>query len=181
VFGDAQKPVAISTAALEAILDAFPKNIDNEYSKESSLRWRMEYNLAYGRLLAQKVRYYEFNHACASLKNDKAPEDISQRANHFIFQPDRQLNYAANYTKTARLATQLLNRVIAEAPGTPWAVHAARELRDPFGIKVIEHYIPPPPPPKPGDPGKAPPQFAPMPTPTPAPSSRPPAPTLPKL
>ncbi|MEX0728548.1 MAG: vWA domain-containing protein [Planctomycetaceae bacterium] len=180
VLSDAQKPVAISTAALEAILDAFPKNIDDEYNKESSLRWRMEYNLAYGRLLAQKVRYYEFNYACAALKNDKASEDVAQRSNHWIFQPDRQLNYAANYTKSARLAEKLLTRVIDEAPGTPWAVHAARELRDPFGIKIIEHYIPPPPPPKPEEPGKMPPQFAPPPTPQPA-ATRSAPPTLPKL
>ena len=89
------------------------------------------------------------------------------------------LNYATNYTKSARLAEELLTRVVNEAPGTPWAVHAARELRDPFGIKVIEHYIPPPPPPKPGEPGRTP-QFAPTPTPQ-RPTTRSPPPVLPKL
>ncbi|MFN0196721.1 MAG: vWA domain-containing protein [Planctomycetaceae bacterium] len=181
VLGDAQKPVAISTASLETLLAVFPPKIDAEYEKEPSQRWRMEFNLAYGRLLAQKVRYYEYNYACAALKNDKSAEDVNQRSNHWIFQPDDQINYATSHIKAARKAQELLNRVVAEAPGTPWAVHAARELRDPFGIKIIERFIPPPPPPPPAPPGRNAPQFAPPPPPPQTPVVRPPPPVLPKL
>ena len=34
-------------------------------------------------------------------------------------------------------------------PGTPWALLAQRELKDPLGLKIEEAYVaPPPPPPK---------------------------------
>ena len=49
--------------------------------------------------------------------------------------------------KSKDLAETLLKRCINEAPGTPWAILAARELQYPFGIKVIEQYEKPPPPP----------------------------------
>ena len=38
----------------------------------------------------------------------------------------------------------LLNRVIEENPGTPWAEFAQRELQTDLGFKWVETYRPPP-------------------------------------
>lgn len=142
----AQQTVAISTAMIENVLLAFNPNLEQSYSKEQSLRWRMAYNLCYGRLLAQKLRCYEYNSALAQMKL-MGSGDVASKTNHWIFRPDVNINYAAGTKKQKDLAETLLKRCITEAPGTPWAILAARELQYPFGIKVIERFEPPPPPP----------------------------------
>ena len=141
-----QQTVAVSTAMIDNILSAFNPALEQAYTKETSQRWRMAYNLSYGRLLAQRLRCYEYNSALAQLKLLGA-QDIATKSNHWIFRPDANINYAAGMKKSKDLAETLLKRCINEAPGTPWAILAARELQYPFGIKVIEQYEKPPPPP----------------------------------
>jgi Mg-chelatase subunit ChlD len=143
VASDAQKQVAESALMIDQILQAFPRGIEQAYSNELSPRWRVAFALAYGRLLAQKVRCMEYNYACAELKNDLTPQDVGSKSNHWIFRPDDKLNYAAPFKKTARQATEWLEKVVHEAPGTPFAVMAARELKDPLGLRVIQRYVPP--------------------------------------
>ena len=142
----AQQTVAVSTAMIDNILAAFNPNLEQAYPKEASLRWRMNYNLCYGRLLAQRLRCMEYNSALAQLKL-LGTQDIATKSNHWIFKPDPSINFAAGMKKPKELAETLLKRCITEAPGTPWATLAARELQHPFGIKVIEQFEKPPPPP----------------------------------
>ncbi len=146
VLATSQQTVAVSTAMIDNILTAFSPKLEQEYAKETSLRWRMSYNLCYGRLLAQRLRCYEYNSALAQLKL-LGGQDIATKSNHWIFRPDTNINYAAGMKKPKDLAETLLKRCITEAPGTPWAIMAARELQYPFGIKVIEQYEKPEPPP----------------------------------
>ncbi|MDB5336551.1 MAG: hypothetical protein JWN70_2170 [Planctomycetaceae bacterium] len=146
ILATSQPLVAVSTALIETTLMAFSPKLELEYTKETSLRWRMAYNLCYGRLLAQRLRNYEYNSALAQLKLLGA-QDIASKSNHWIFRPDVNINYAAGMKKPKDLAESLLKRCITEAPGTPWAILAARELQYPFGIKVIEQYEKPAPPP----------------------------------
>lgn len=145
----AQKTVARSQLMVESILQAFPPQIEKELAKEQSPRWRMTFCLSYGRLLAQKVRCYEYNYACAWLKGSLTEQDINTNSNHWIFKPSKKINYATTMKRTAETAEKLLNLVIEEAPGTPWAVLAARELQHPFGMQIEQQFIPPPPKPKP--------------------------------
>ena len=98
------------------------------------------------------------------------------------------MNYAVNLKKAAKTAREHLERVVEDAPGTPWALLANRELRDGFGIRVEKRFVPPPPPPKPGaktaEPKpKARPKFAneAPPPPPPKPAVPKPPPVLPKL
>ncbi len=188
VLSEAQKSAAVSGLAIDSILAQMPPNAEKAYDSESSLRWRLAFSLNYGRLLAQKIRSLEYNTALATLKGSLAEADISSSVNQLIFRPDREVNYAVNLKKPARIAQEHLERVISEAPGTPWAVLASRELRDGFGIQVIKRYIPPPPPPKPGPKAAAPkpklqPKFAneTKPAPPPKPAAPKPPPVLPKL
>jgi hypothetical protein len=150
VLSDAQKTVAESTLMIESILEAYKGNLEPEYQKETSPRWRAAYDLSYGRLLAQQVRCYEYNLACAQMKTIGG-QDVANKSNHWIFRPDDTINYATTMRKRAIEAEKLLKRVVQNAPGTPWAVMASRELKDPFGIKVVERFDPPPPPPRAGD------------------------------
>ncbi len=189
VFSEAQKSAAVSGLAIDSILAQMPPNAEKAYDSEPSLRWRLTFSLNYGRLLAQKIRSMEYNMALATLKTSFSEADINSSVNQLIFRPDRDVNYAVNLKKPAKIAQEHLERVIAEAPGTPWAVLASRELRDGFGIQVVKRYIPPPPPPKPGPKAADPkpklrPKFAPEPkaaTPPPKPAAPKPPPVLPKL
>lgn len=183
----AQQKSAEIQLSLDTILQAFPPNIEKELAKEPSLRWRVTFCLSYGRLLAQKTRCLEYNTALATLKSSLTESDVSTKSNHWIFRPDENVNYATTMRRSAKLAEELLHRVIEEGRGTPWAILAERELAQPFGIKVIERFIPPPPPPPPRPPtppGPPPVRLAretpPRPAPTPPPKPAPP-PKLPKL
>jgi hypothetical protein len=130
VASNAQKTVAVSQLAVDTILQAFPDGIEDGLALEPSARWRVNFALTYGRLLAQK--------------------DVRTKSNHWIVRPDTKINYAGNFRRVAEKSQSLLELVVEEAPGTPWAVLAQRELKDGFGIKIQQRFIPPPPPPKPG-------------------------------
>lgn len=146
VFTDAQQSAAISQLAVDSIFSQINPAAEKAYASEPSLRWRLAFGLNYGRLLAQKVRAMEYNTALAELKTKYTANDISNRVNHVILRPDREVNFVLSLKKPAKLAEEHLQRVISDAPGTPWAILAARELKDGFGIRVVEEYIPPPPP-----------------------------------
>lgn len=145
VATDAQKSVAESQYMIDAMLQAYPANFERELEREPSLRWRMAFCLNYGRLLANRTRNMEYNFALANLKSTLAEADINTRSNHWIFHPSLEVkNSGVASRKGAQLAMDLLTRVVAEAPGTPWAIMAARELQNPFGIRVEERFVPPP-------------------------------------
>lgn len=184
-FTDAQKSAAISSLAIENILARMPPNTEKLYASEPSLRWRLAFSLSYGRLLAQKVRAFEYNSALAQIKGTYTESDINTRVNHIIFRPDKELNYAPSVKKQAKIAEEHLQRVIKEAPGTPWELLAKRELKDGFGIRIVERFVPPPPPqPKSEAKAKPGPKILPeqqKPQPKAAPAPKPVEPVLPKL
>jgi hypothetical protein len=112
--------------------------------REPSRRWQAHYDLIRGRLLAMKVRCYEYNWACARLKKDP-PKFKNPKANAWRLMPDSAVQYSEKAAAAAHDADRLLHRVIQEHPETPWALLAQRELRDPFGFKWVETYVAPPP------------------------------------
>ncbi len=67
-LSDAQKTVAETSYMLDMMLSAFSGNLEQDYQREPSPRWRANYNLTLGRLLALKLRAQEYNFACAQLK-----------------------------------------------------------------------------------------------------------------
>lgn len=183
VFSEAQKSAAVTQYVVESTLTKIPPHIEKAYATEPSMRWRLAFSLNYGRLLAQRVRAVEYNTALAELKTKYTETDVRTRVNHVMLRPDRQVNYAVTLRKHAQIAEEHLQRVLSEAPGTPWAILASRELKDGLGIRVVERFVPPPPP-QPASNSTAQmtpkrPKFAPEPQP---PAARPgPKPVLPKL
>jgi hypothetical protein len=123
--------------ALEPIISAAKLR-----DRETSRRWRAHYDLIRGRLLAMKVRCYEFNWACAKMKKD-APKFTKEGSNAWRLVPDDEIHYSDKAAAAGKEATALLKRVITEHPGTPWAVLAQREVKDPFGFKWVETFVPP--------------------------------------
>jgi hypothetical protein len=110
--------------------------------RETSRRWQAHYDLIRGRLLAMKVRCYEYNWACARLKKDP-PKFSNPKFNAWRLLPDEGISYSEKAAAAGREANALLRRVIEEHPATPWALLAQRELKDPLGFKWVETYVPP--------------------------------------
>lgn len=113
---------------------------------ETSRRWQAHYDLIRGRLLAVKLRCYEYNWACAQMKKDPR-KFTNPKSNAWRLVPDTEVRSSAKAKAAADEAKVLLERVEKEHPGTPWGLLAQRELKDPFGFKWVETYVPPPPPP----------------------------------
>jgi hypothetical protein len=110
--------------------------------REDSRRWQAHYDLIRGRLLAMKIRCYEYNWACAKMKKDM-PKFKEPGSNAWRLAPDEEIHYNEKAAAAAKEARTLLQRVVASHPGTPWALLAERELKDPFGFQWTETYVKP--------------------------------------
>ncbi|HVX15293.1 MAG TPA: vWA domain-containing protein [Pirellulales bacterium] len=154
---EAQETAAYNSQILQQCLTVFgARGLESAYARETSPRWRAWYDLTYGRLLAMTVRSNEYNWACATMKA-KGADFVDKKSNRWQFKADKALHFGSQSERMAKEATRLLTRCVNENPGTPWALLAQRELKDPLGFRVDEAYVaPPPPPPKP-KPGQKPP------------------------
>ncbi len=126
--------------------------------RETSRRWQAHYDLLRGRLMAMKIRCMEYNQACARIKRD-APKFENPQSNTWRMVPDREIHLTDKAAEAAKEATTLLERVLRDHPGTPWALLGQRELKDPLGLKWVETFVPPPPKPREGDNNNPPPRM----------------------
>jgi hypothetical protein len=116
--------------------------VARQRDRETSRRWQAHYDLARGRLLAVKVRCASYNAACAQMKKD--PKKFAKEAsNAWRLVPTQELDLGDKAKLAADEAKVLLKRVVTDHPGTPWALLAQRELRDPFGFRWEETFVPP--------------------------------------
>ncbi|MEX2561037.1 MAG: vWA domain-containing protein [Pirellulales bacterium] len=115
--------------------------------REYSPRWRANYDLMYAQMIAYKVRIYEYGAYLEAFK--KQPKVIKNPLG-----PTKKTNYWAITTRAETLtgeltrhyiarATQLLQAVVREHPGTPWAARAEWELSRGFGVDLAEHFSDP--------------------------------------
>lgn len=109
------------------------KTADGE--SETIPRWQAGYDLALGQTLATRARAQQYNAMLALLKRDAKFNRAD--SNTWVREPADEF-ISILIKKTARLATEHLQRVINEHPGTPWAFIAARELKRPMGWKWTE-------------------------------------------
>ena len=110
--------------------------------RETSRRWQANYDLTRGRLLAMKVRCYEYNWLCAKMKRDPLKFE-KPGSNAWKLVPDAEIKSSDKVDAAAKEAQRLLQGVLKEHPGTPWALYAQREVKDPFGFKWVEHTVKP--------------------------------------
>ncbi len=110
--------------------------------RETSRRWQAHYDLIRGRLMAMKVRAYEYNMACARMKKD--PRKFTKPdSNAWRLVPDTEIHASDKAAEAGKQAMNLLEKVVNEHPNTPWALLAQREKKDPLGFKWVETHVPP--------------------------------------
>ena len=129
---------------LETALAPFgAKGREDLYQGESSPRWRAWYDLTYGRLLAQSVRYAEARALFLMLSQ---PGALPDNANCLDVGPAARILAGKQSEERAREAERLLRRCLENNPKTPWAYLAQRELDYPVGLTHSAWYLEPPPP-----------------------------------
>ena len=110
--------------------------------RETSRRWQAHYDLIRGRLMAMKVRSYEYNMACARMKKD--PQKFTKpNSNAWKLVPDAEIHASDKAADAGKQAVRLLEKVVEQHPNTPWALLAQREKKDPLGFKWVETYVAP--------------------------------------
>lgn len=110
----------------------------NDREKIKEKRWQAGFDLALGRLLATKVRSDAYNMMLAQAKSGmkfKNPESDT-----WELVPSKTLSVGSQIDKTAKQATELLEKVVSEHPGTPWAHYASEEMRVPLGYEWVERH-----------------------------------------
>jgi hypothetical protein len=127
-LSDAQKVAAKLQPVIDGLYDALqPGEADRD--KLTSPRWQAAYDLAYGRVLAAKVRVDGYNQMLATLKRGKSFENpTSDRWVLASVDPEEMTEAGSALKKMAEKAREYLQRVAEQHKGTPWAMIAEREL-----------------------------------------------------
>lgn len=114
---------------------------ESDRTNERSPRWQAGFDLAYGRVIAAKIRAESYNAMLALAKTKLKFEN--PKNNTWVLVADDVISTGGKQEKLAEKAKTYLNRVIAEHPGTPWAMLADRELQTPIGWRWKESYTVP--------------------------------------
>lgn len=134
----AQKPAAERDFDVQRILQVLEAG-EKDRDKLDTPRWRASYDLAMGRALAMRVRYFGYNKMLAEMK--VAPKAFQTAGNNrWEMKPTAEITSGPDVKKLEKRAREYLNRVIDTHPGTPWALLAERELSVPMGWEWKESH-----------------------------------------
>jgi hypothetical protein len=106
--------------------------------KVTKPRWQAGFDLEIGRALAVKVRTEGYNAMLAQAK--QGMKFRNPRDDTWLLRPAREVTVNSALARDSAAATAYLQRVVAEHPGTPWAMDAKRELAQPLGWKWQEQF-----------------------------------------
>jgi hypothetical protein len=101
-------------------------------------RWQAGYDLSMGRVLALLVRTESYNAMLAQAKQGMKFSD--EKNDTWRLVADDDITVSSTLEKQAQQAKTYLERVVREHPGTPWAMVAQTELKEPLGWKWKEMY-----------------------------------------
>ena len=136
---EAQKPLAVLDYFLQRVHEALEVG-EKHRDKLDTDRWRAQYDLAMGRILAMRVRAYGYNSLLAEMKS--SPKRFEKDgSNQWMLQPSEKIEGGANVRKMHDKALLYLNRIIEEHPDTPWAFLAKIELSEPLGWEWRESQL----------------------------------------
>ena len=140
LLGEAQKKAAVLEPKIDALYGTLAAGVpDRAKIAPEEKRWQAGFDLAFGRVLAVKVRTNAYNIMLAQAKAGmkfKNPKNDT-----WILNPSDDVSQVGSQTeRLAKQADEVLRRVVAEHPGTPWAQMAAEELRSPLGYSWEETY-----------------------------------------
>ncbi|QDU29117.1 hypothetical protein ETAA8_42240 [Anatilimnocola aggregata] len=136
-LSEAQKQAAALEPRVNGLYEILRQG-ESDREKETVLRWQAGYDLAMGRVLAVKVRTESYNAMLAAAKRGLKPKD--PKSNTWTLKPDDEISVGSALQKVADRARMYLERVVKDHEGTPWAMLAQQELKDPLGWKWEESF-----------------------------------------
>jgi von Willebrand factor type A domain len=137
LLSEAQKAAAKAQPRIDAIHATLTAGAaGREAIKER--RWQAGYDLALGRVLAAKVRTDAYNQMLAQAKLGMKFQD--EKSDTWQLEPSDEVTVDSQTEKLAKQASELLERVVHDHAGTPWAQLAATELRTPLGYRWTERF-----------------------------------------
>jgi len=133
LLGEAQKKAAVLEPRIDRLVGILAAGQpDRGKIPADEKRWQAGYDLALGRVLALKVRTSAYNIMLAQAKSGmkfKNPKNDT-----WVLKASEDVSKVGSQTeRLAKQADETLRRVVAEHPGTPWAMLAAEELKAPLG------------------------------------------------
>jgi hypothetical protein len=139
-LSEAQKKAAVLEPKIDHLYGILSAGVpDRAKIAVDEKRWQAGFDLALGRVLALKVRTNAYNILLAQAKSGMKFKD--PRNDTWLLRPSEDVSQAGSQTeRLAKQAIELLQRVVAEHPGTPWAQLAAEELKMPLGYSWTEAY-----------------------------------------
>ncbi len=130
-----------SAAKLEPKIDELVTILrqgEHDRPKVTTPRWQAGYDLAIGRALAVKVRTEGYNAMLALAKQGLKFKD--PKNDTWELKPTNSVTVSSSLEKDAADAKKYLSRVLTDHKGTPWALDAERELREPLGWEWHESF-----------------------------------------
>lgn len=140
-LSEAQQNAARLEPQINALYEVL-KVGEADREKETVPRWQAGFDLAMGRLLAVKVRTESYNQMLAGAK--RGLKFKNEKNNTWILKPSDSVSVGSQMVKVADKAKMYLTRVVKDHPGTPWALLAERELKDPLSWEWQEDFTPAP-------------------------------------
>jgi hypothetical protein len=135
LLSDSQQAAAQLEPKLDRIDQILRRGLEDR-PQITEPRWQAGFDLAYGRILAAKVRTESYNLMLARAKQGMAFRDSA--SDTWILQPADDAPPASRLAQRAQQAQRLLQQVVDEHPGTPWSWIAERELAQPLGWRWNE-------------------------------------------
>jgi hypothetical protein len=136
-LSQAQRAAAILEPKINQLYELL-KQGEKDRPRLTRPRWQAGYDLSMGRVLAVKVRTESYNAMLAKAKQGMRFAEPKNDTWRLV--PADEISVGSALEKQAAAAKTYLERVVAEHPGTPWALLAERELKQPFGWVWNETY-----------------------------------------
>jgi hypothetical protein len=136
-LSNAQREAAKLEPKIEA-LAAILRQGERDREKVTTPRWQAGFDLAIGRALAVKVRTEGYNAMLAMAKQGMKFKD--EKNDTWDLRPTKAVTVSSALAKDAEDAKTYLTRVVTEHRGTPWAMDAEKELRQPLGWEWHEQF-----------------------------------------
>jgi hypothetical protein len=133
----AQRSAAKIEPQIEQLVAVLRKG-EPDRPKVMKPRWQAGYDLAIGRALAVEVRTEGYNAILAEAKQGMKFKD--KKDDTWVLRPAKEVTINSALTKDGSDARKYLERVVADHPGTPWALEAAQELKQPMGWEWRERF-----------------------------------------
>jgi hypothetical protein len=136
-LSNAQRSAAKIEPKIDALVTVLRQG-EGDRDKVSTPRWQAGYDLAMGRSLAVMVRTEGYNAMLAAAKQGLKFKD--PKNDTWELRPTESVTVNSQLQRDAEDARKYLKRVVTDHKGTPWAVDAERELREPLGWEWRETF-----------------------------------------